>query len=104
MPPNEKPVKSQLTISAYRKRASSFGAQMEHTLEHRIRQRAYEIWNADGREDGKADEHWLAAEREVLSSLNGRPPAPKASAQRKSDKRRQRIPSIPQKHNVCLGP
>ena len=65
---------------------------MEHTLEHRIRQRAYEIWNADGRADGKADEHWLAAEREVLSA---RSPASKASAPRKSHKRRQQISSIP---------
>jgi hypothetical protein len=68
---------------------------MEHTLEQRIRQRAYEIWNADGRADGKADEHWLAAEREVLSSLSARPPALKASAPRKSHKRRQQISSIP---------
>jgi len=64
---------------------------MEHTLEHRIRQRAYEIWNAEGRADGKADEHWLAAKREVLSSLTARSPAPKASAPRKSHKRRQQI-------------
>ena len=42
---------------------------MEHTLEHRIRERAYEIWHAHGQADGMADEHWLAAEREVLSSL-----------------------------------
>jgi Protein of unknown function (DUF2934) len=58
---------------------------MEHTLE-RIRQRAYEIWDADGRADGKAGEHWLAAEREVLSSLSARSPAPKASARRKAHK------------------
>jgi Protein of unknown function (DUF2934) len=50
---------------------------MEHTLEHRIRQRAYEIWHAHGRADGKANEHWLAAEREVLSSLHA--PASDAS-------------------------
>lgn len=41
---------------------------MEQTLEHRIRQRAYEIWHAHGQMDGKADEHWFAAEREVLST------------------------------------
>jgi hypothetical protein len=48
---------------------------MEPTLEHRIRQRAYEIWDARGRADGSADEHWLAAEREVLSSLCAPSPA-----------------------------
>jgi DUF2934 family protein len=58
---------------------------MEHTLEHRIRQRAYEIWHAHGRADGKANEHWLAAEHEVLSSL--RAPGPDASASPKPRKR-----------------
>ena len=64
---------------------------MEHTLEYRIRERAYEIWIAEGRADGKADEQWLAAEREVLSLLSARSPAPKASASRKSHKRRQHL-------------
>jgi len=48
---------------------------MESKLEHRIRQRAYEIWHAHGQADGKADEHWLAAEREVLSSVISHVPA-----------------------------
>jgi hypothetical protein len=52
---------------------------MEHTLEHRIRQRAYEIWHAHGKTDGKANEHWLAAEREVLSSLRTHSPASDAT-------------------------
>jgi hypothetical protein len=46
------------------------GRKMEQTLEHRIRQRAYEIWHAHGQTAGTADEHWLAAEREVLSCLS----------------------------------
>jgi hypothetical protein len=65
---------------------------MEHTLECLIRERAYEIWNADGRANGKAEEHWLAAEREVLSSLGGNSPATKAKRPRKS---RQRTLSAP---------
>jgi hypothetical protein len=60
---------------------------MEHTLEHRIRERAYEIWNADSRANGRAEEHWLAAEREVLSSLGGQSPASKANRPRKSRSR-----------------
>jgi hypothetical protein len=39
---------------------------MDQGLEQRIRMRAYEIWNAVGRPDGDSDQHWLAAEREVL--------------------------------------
>lgn len=58
---------------------------MEHTLEHRIRQRAYEIWDAHGQADGKADEYWLAAEREIIASLNG---AAEASAASKAKRAR----------------
>jgi hypothetical protein len=45
---------------------------MEQSL-HRIRERAYEIWNAAGRTDGQADQHWLVAEREVLAEMTARP-------------------------------
>jgi hypothetical protein len=62
---------------------------MEQMLEHRIRQRAYEIWHAHGQADGKADEHWLAAECEVLSSLRAHSPAPDATASPKPRKRAQ---------------
>jgi hypothetical protein len=40
---------------------------MEHALEQRIRQRAYEIWDALGRPEGDPDQHWLTAEREILA-------------------------------------
>ncbi len=60
---------------------------MEQTLEHRIRQRAYEIWHAHGRADGKANEHWLAAEREVLCSLKAHAPALDANVSPKPRKR-----------------
>ena len=60
-------------------------ARMEHTLDHRIRERAYAIWHAHGQAHGQADDHWLAAEREVLSSLQAR--AADTSAPPKSEKR-----------------
>jgi hypothetical protein len=41
---------------------------MEQTLEHRIRERAYEIWHAEGCAEGKSHDHWLTAERELLSA------------------------------------
>jgi hypothetical protein len=40
---------------------------MDMSLQHRIRERAYEIWNAAGRVHGEAVQHWLAAEREILA-------------------------------------
>src|SRR5215212_11739012 len=39
------------------------------------RERAYEIWNAGGRIHGQADQHWLAAEREILPQLSAETPA-----------------------------
>ncbi len=38
---------------------------MSHELETKIRQRAHEMWEGEGRPDGLAERHWLAAEREV---------------------------------------
>ena len=48
---------------------------MDHSLENRIRERAYEIWAAHGYVHGQADQHWLAAEREILAASGARPPA-----------------------------
>jgi Protein of unknown function (DUF2934) len=41
---------------------------MDQSLENRIRERAYEIWTADSCVHGQADQHWLAAEREILAA------------------------------------
>jgi hypothetical protein len=53
---------------------------MDQNLENRIREHAYEIWTANGRMDGQADHHWLAAEREILAIVAARLPAPKRRA------------------------
>ncbi|MGB7864785.1 MAG: DUF2934 domain-containing protein [Candidatus Sulfotelmatobacter sp.] len=37
--------------------------------EHIIRQRAYELYEKRGREDGHAEEDWLHAEAEVLGTV-----------------------------------
>jgi Protein of unknown function (DUF2934) len=53
---------------------------MDQSLENRIRERAYEIWTAHGCVHGQADQHWLAAEREILAASTptlAREPAPK---------------------------
>jgi Protein of unknown function (DUF2934) len=57
---------------------------MEQALEERIRERAYEIWNATGQMHGHADEQWLAAEREVLAgeSLSAKSVPPRKSGSR----------------------
>jgi Protein of unknown function (DUF2934) len=37
-------------------------------LEEAIRERAYHLWIADGQPEGRADIHWLDAQRELLAT------------------------------------
>ena len=37
-------------------------------IEQAIRERAYHLWMENGCEEGSADAHWLAAQREILSA------------------------------------
>jgi hypothetical protein len=60
------------------------------TLEHAIRERAYHLWLAEGRRDGAADAHWLAAEREVLAGALSAQAAPAKAAKRAPAKPRAR--------------
>jgi hypothetical protein len=39
---------------------------MEH-LEEAIRERAYQLWLADGRPEGNPDNYWLNAQRDMLT-------------------------------------
>jgi hypothetical protein len=41
---------------------------MDQKLTDRIREKAYEIWVASGCQHGAAEDHWLAAEREILDA------------------------------------
>jgi hypothetical protein len=41
---------------------------MSIDLEQRIRERAYDIWERDGRADGRAEEHWHAAKLELTGT------------------------------------
>ena len=57
---------------------------MEQSLDVRIRERAYEIWNTRGCPEGRADEHWLTAEREILTVQPVSSSPSKSTASRKS--------------------
>ena len=50
------------------------------SLESRIRERAYEIWTARGCVQGQDDQHWLAAEREILTELTATLAVPETGA------------------------
>jgi hypothetical protein len=63
-------------------------------LEQAIRERAYHLWVDSGCPDGSAEEHWIAAQREVLSAALGtfatvsvtEPDASKKSAKQRKTK------------------
>ena len=40
-------------------------------LEQSIRERAYHLWMEGGCQDGQADAHWLAAQRDILGAFLG---------------------------------
>ena len=40
----------------------------QSTREEAIRERAYAIWEGEGRPDGKDLDHWLRAETEIISN------------------------------------
>lgn len=40
---------------------------MEQMNKDRIRQRAYQLWEASGRPDGKQEEHWQQALAEITA-------------------------------------
>lgn len=49
---------------------------MASDVEERIRARAHAIWEEEGRPDGRADEHWAMATREVEAAMAAEAPAP----------------------------
>jgi hypothetical protein len=51
---------------------------MPQELEDQIRERAYQLWIADGCPEGEADRYWLAAERALLAGFAAAPVAPAA--------------------------
>jgi hypothetical protein len=56
---------------------------MDQNLENLIRERAYEIWTSRGCVHGQADQHWLAAEREILTASTATLPGKPAPQKKK---------------------
>jgi hypothetical protein len=77
---------------------------MDQSLKNRISERAYEIWAAHGRADGQADQHWLAAEREVLAAsavaLRKSAPQKKKSA---TPRKKRRAPARAKTSNILAA-
>ncbi|HLT03092.1 MAG TPA: DUF2934 domain-containing protein, partial [Geminicoccaceae bacterium] len=49
--------------------AKSAAAMVDHEdLHARVRRRAYELWESEGRPAGRDRDHWLRAEREIAGA------------------------------------
>jgi hypothetical protein len=57
---------------------------MDTNLLERIRERAYQIWCASGCPHGESDQHWLAAEHEILRSAKAAIPAKRTGTKKAS--------------------
>ncbi len=49
-------------------------SEAEQDLERRIRERAYALWEEDGRPEGRADEYWERARRFIAAEDDPKSP------------------------------
>ena len=66
---------------------------MSQDREHLIRERAYAIWQAEGTPEGRDQEHWARAEREVVE--DGAPAPSDVERDRPRPSRPRRKPADP---------
>ena len=59
-------------------------------LEEAIRERAYQLWIADGQPHGRAEIHWLNAQREILTKSVESPAAVGPAVMKPAKKARSR--------------
>jgi hypothetical protein len=50
--------------------AHNGGSTMNEQREERVRRRAYQLWEDDGAPEGKADEYWSRAEKQVAAEYD----------------------------------
>ena len=57
--------KTELQSVETRRPMSAGAASSDGNVEERIRQRAYELYEQEGRQEGRDEEYWLRAEAEI---------------------------------------
>jgi hypothetical protein len=67
---------------------------METSLQNRIRERAYHLWNAGGQIHGQAEQHWLAAEREILGQMTAETRVPQSIARAEIVRQRRPLTQV----------
>jgi hypothetical protein len=90
--------------------AAKTEANMNNKREARVRQRAHEIWERQGRPQGEENEHWAQASNEI-DAEEGTRPADAAAAtgttppiQEMAEKRRQAPKPRPPREKKTKGP
>ncbi len=68
---------------------------MNTAIEDRIRCRAYELWESEGRPEGREVDHWLRAAQEVSGEVNGEAAAVGAPAARRPRSRTESASTRP---------
>ena len=63
---------------------------MDPELRRKIEERAYALWEADGRPEGRALDYWLQAEREIVSQSIAGEEDPLAGIDKDKSRYRQR--------------
>jgi hypothetical protein len=61
---------------------------MQDNLEHLIRARAHQLWEQEGRPDGRADDHWREA-RKLVEIEGMKQPVAKTAARPKAKARKK---------------
>jgi hypothetical protein len=64
-------------------------------LERKIRDRAYQLWETNGRPEGQEHEHWVEAERQVMAEEGMGEPATGAQPQLAPGDRPEPQPEVP---------
>ena len=53
-------------------RKTAASARQQDDLQQRVQQRAYELWESEGRPEGREQDHWLQAQHEIAKGLKSR--------------------------------
>jgi hypothetical protein len=81
---------------------------MSDDRQQRVKQRAYEIWESEGRPSGRHDDHWNRADRELGEQDQGRSSgaiggAAKGHAKRGATKRTAGAAVMPARRRSKIG-
>ena len=74
---------------------------MSQELEQRIRERAYELWAMSGYSHGQDEEHWCAAEREIVAAMHVPAKPKKKSGTKIAGRRHRRLKPAARKGRIA---